>query len=161
MIKFLIVRALWISNFEMMEEIKNLSYSRAIVPPDAKHLNVETLDMGDSSSKAICAAVYARFEKKDGTHSCQLIFSRSKVLPEGTSTPRGELLAAELNAATGFTVKRALGEYHHRAWKFTDSTVAFHWIHCDKNVLDTFVRNRHISINRLADRSGWRLGVGS
>ena len=149
------LRGLWISNFEMMAQIRDLHYRRAIVPQDAKNLDIETLEMGDSSSKAICAAVYARFEKKDGSFSCQLIFSRSKILPDGTSTPRGELLAAELNAATGFTVKRALGENHKKSWKFTDSMVALHWIHCDKNALNTFVRNRITNIARLSEGAIW------
>ena len=151
------LRGIWVSNFEMMEEIKTISYSRAVVPPDAKSLNMETLDMGDASSKLICAAIYVRFEKRDGSHSCQLIFARSKILPDGTTIPRGELLAAELNAATGFTVRRALGDRHQRGWKFTDSKVAFHWIHCTKNVLGTFVRNHKINVNRLTELEEWQL----
>ena len=39
-------RSMWISNFEMMEEIKTISYKRAVVPSDAKNLDIETLDMG-------------------------------------------------------------------------------------------------------------------
>ena len=153
-------RSIWISNFEMMEEIKSISYKRAVVPSDAKSLEMETLDMGDASSKLICAAVYVRFEKRDGSHSCQLIFARSKILPDGTTIPRGELLAAELNAATGFTVRRALGTCHKNGFKFTDSKVAFHWIHCEKNVLDTFVRNRKINVNRLSEIDEWHLVEG-
>ena len=150
------LRGMWESNFDMINELKQVTYRRAVIPPDAKNLQMETLDMADASMKLICAAIYARFEKRDGSFSCQLIFARSKILPEGTTTPRGELLAAELNAATGFTVKRALGDRHTRAWKFSDSMVALHWIHCEKNVLDTFVRNRHISINRLCNKEDWR-----
>ena len=30
------LRGIWVSNFEMMEEIKTISYSWAVVPPDAK-----------------------------------------------------------------------------------------------------------------------------
>ena len=89
-----------------------------------------------------------------------MIFARSKILPDGTTTPRGELQAAELNAATGFTVRRALGDRHQRGWKFTDSKVAFHWIHCTKNVLGTFVRNRKININRLTELGEWQLVEG-
>ena len=58
------LRNVWVSNFEMMEEIERIKYSRAIVPHDAKNLNIVTLDAGDASSKLIYCAIYARFEKK-------------------------------------------------------------------------------------------------
>ena len=86
------LRSIWTSNFEMMEEIGNVRFKRAVVPPDAKNLKITTLDFGDASSKLLCAAIYARFEKRDGNYSCQLVFARSKVLPEGISVPRGELM---------------------------------------------------------------------
>ena len=93
---------------------------------------------------------------KDGTFSCQLVFSRSKVVPEGTSIPRAELMAATMNAATGHTVKRAFGTYHRKTTKLTDSMVALYWICSKRTVLKTWVRNRVIEINRLVDMSCWR-----
>ena len=84
-------------------------YKRAIVPQNAKNLDIVTIDTSDASSSLICIAIYARFELKDGTFSFQLVFARSKVIPEGTSTPRGELDGTALNAATGHTVQKAFG----------------------------------------------------
>ena len=109
---------------------------------DAQHLEIHTLDTGDSSSKMICVAIYARFEKKDGTFSCQLVFSRSKVVPEGLSIPRAELMAANLNAATGHIVCKCPLNYHEKATKLTDSMVALHWIASKHTVLKLWVRNR-------------------
>ena len=109
--------SIWDSNFEMMQEIGKIRYKRAIIPVNAKNLEIETIDTGDASSKLIYVAIYARFEMKDGTFSCQLVFSRSKVVPEGTSIPRAELMAATMNAATGRTVKRAFGTYHKNTTK--------------------------------------------
>ena len=149
------LRSLWSSNIEMIKEIKHLKYKRAVVPIDAKNLNVVTIDTGDSSPNLICAAIYIRFEKKDGTFSCQLIFARSKVLPEGTTIPRGELMAAVMNAATGHTVKKAFGEMHQKCFKLTDSTVALHWIANDQKVLKTFCRTRVIECKRLAPVDRW------
>ena len=93
----------------MIQEIKGITYRRAIVPRDAKNLNIFTLNTGDASSKLICAAIYARFERKYGSFSCQMVFSRSMVLPEGIFIPRAELMAACMNDATGHTVKKAFG----------------------------------------------------
>ena len=64
------------------------------------------IDTGDASSKLICEAIYAQFRRRDGTFSCQLVFARSKVLLEGISILRAELVAAGMNAATGHTVKK-------------------------------------------------------
>ena len=96
----------------MMQEIGQIKYKCAIIPVNAKNFEIEMIDTGDASSKLICVAIYARLEMKDGTFSFQLVFSRSKVVPEGTSIPRAELMAATMNATTGHTVKRAFGKYH-------------------------------------------------
>ena len=79
------------------------------------------------------------------------MFSRSKVLPLDTTMPRAELIAAALNAATGFTVRKAFGNYHKKAFKFSDSKVALHWIGGERKVLKTYV----IEIRRLNDVSDW------
>ena len=133
-----------------------MKYKRAIVPPDAKNLDIVTIDTGDASSNLICTAIYARFEKKDGSFSCQLVFARSKVIPEGTSIPRAELMAAAMNAATGHTVRKAFGSYHKKSIKLTDSMVALHWISSQRTALKTWVRTRVIEINRLCEASTWR-----
>ena len=109
----------WISNFQMMEEIKEIRFKWAIIPRDVINLNIETIDTGDTSSQMICATIYARFQKKDGTFSCGLVFARSKVLPERISIPRAELMAASMNATTGYTVKKAFGDLHKKALKLT------------------------------------------
>ena len=37
----------------MMEEIDRIKYKRAIVPPDAKNLDIVTIDTGDAISKYV------------------------------------------------------------------------------------------------------------
>ena len=60
----------------------------------------------------VCVAIYARFLGRNGTYFCQLVFSGSKVVPDGLSQPRAELLAAALKKHTGETVKRGFQENH-------------------------------------------------
>ena len=114
-------------------------------------MGIATIDTGDSSSTLICSAIYAR----NGSFSCQLVLGRSKVLPEGTTTARGELMAAAMNAATGYVVKKAFGQYHKKSIKLSDSTVALHWISSQFILLKTWVRTRAVEINRLSDTSSW------
>eukprot|EP00111_Clytia_hemisphaerica_P010270 TCONS_00030046-protein len=96
---------LWISNFEMMEELNSLRFNRTIVPEDATNLDLTTVDFADASKSLICVSIYARFKRQCGTYSSQLVFPCSKLVPEGTSQPRAELLAALLNAHTSEIVR--------------------------------------------------------
>ena len=145
----------WRSNFEMLKQIGNIRLQRAVVPADAVDVSIETIDTGDASHSIACVAIYARFKLKSGGYSCQLVFARSKIIPKDMSIPRAELLAATLNASTGFIVKRAFGNNHKKCYKITDSQVALHWISCSKTKLKTWVRNRVIEINRLVDMDNW------
>ena len=150
------LRNIWSSNIEMIQEIRNIRYNRAVVPHDAVDLNMETIDCADASQSMICVAIYVRFLRKSGDFSCQLLFSRSKIIPDDMSVPRAELLASSMNASTGHVVKTALGERHMRAWKLTDSQVSMHWINCFRSKLKMFVRNLVINILRLSSVDDWR-----
>ena len=106
------IRSVWADNFEIIQEFGTLKYKRVIVPSNAKNLDIVTLDFGDASNQALCVAIYARFELKDGSYSCHLVFARSKIVPDGTTTPRGELMAASMNAATGYTMNKLARSGH-------------------------------------------------
>ena len=77
------LRSVWTSHFKMMQEIGNFRFQRAVVPEHAVNLDKNTIDTEDASNKIICIAIYARFLRRNGTYSCQLVFSRSKVGPDG------------------------------------------------------------------------------
>ena len=150
------LKSTWLANFKTIQDLADVQFNRAIVPEDAVSLDINTIDMGDASSSLACSAVYARFKRKDGSFSCQLVFSRSKLVPEGMSLPRAELLAANLNAITGHVVKLSLGDLHKECIKLTDSQVVLHWISNTRNPLKQWVRNKVVEINRLDDRSSWK-----
>ena len=116
---------------------------------------MKTIDFSDASEKMICVAIYVRFLRKSGEYSSQLLFSRTKIVPQDMTLPRAELLAASLNASTGHIVKTALGERHKKAWKLTDSLVVMHWINCFRSKLKMFVRNLVINIHRLSMLGDW------
>ena len=143
------------SYVKMMQEINSISYKRAVVPDDAVSLDISTIDAGDASSKVACAAVYARFKRKDGSHSCQLVFSRSKLIPNGMTLPRAELLAATLNAHKGEVVKRSFYQNHKKHFKLTDSQITLYWIHSNQKPLKQWVRNRVIEIRRFTKPDNW------
>ena len=113
----------WRKNFEIISAIKEIRFKRCVVPEDAVNLDIETIEMADSSLNIACSAVYVRFKRKNGFYSCQLIFARSKIIPENTSIPRAELIAAVLNATTAHVVNLALNDYIKSRISLTDSTL--------------------------------------
>ena len=149
------LRPVWDSHFEMMQEIGKLKFKRAIVPEDAINLDINTIDAADASNKLACIAIYARFLHKDSTYSCQLVFSRSKLIPSGLSQPRAELLAATMNTHTGEVVKRSFQSNHKKKVKLTDSQVMLHWICNPDKPVKQWVRNRVVEINTFTEPSEW------
>lgn len=151
------LRNLWISNFEMIQELKNLRFNRAVIPEDAISTDISTLDFGDATmSVACCVAIYARFKRRNGQYSCQLILSRTKLIEEGTNQPRSELVGALLNAHTGHIVKRSLGRFHKDHLKITDSEIVLYWLVNHEKPLKQWTRNRVVEILRFTSTSDWR-----
>ena len=148
------LRNIWVANFDLMEEIGKIRFSRAIVPEDAINLDLETIDVAAAGEGLVCAAIYARFKRRNGEHSCQLVFARTKIVHD-ISMPRAELVAAVLNASTGHVVRLSLKKFYKRAWKLTDSQVVMHWINNTRSALKMYVRSRVGEIIRLVDRSEW------
>ena len=150
------LQVLGVSNFKMIKDLSNVKFRRVIVLEDAISLEIETRDTGDATQTLVCSAIYARFTRENGKSSCQLVFSRSKLVPEGTTLSRSELLAAFLNAITGHVVKLSFGSYYKSGIQLTDNQVVLRWINNTEGALKQWVRDRVIEINRLAGKSLWR-----
>ena len=141
-------RGVWTSNFQMIQEMKDL---RALVPSDAVNLDINTMDFGDASRLMACSAIYVRFKRSNGEYSCQLVLGRSKIRSENTSQPRAELFAALLNTHSGEVVRRSFGKYHASHPKLSDREIVLHWLKNDGKPLKQWVRNRVIEIRRFTD----------
>lgn len=145
----------WKQNFEMISKLGEIRFRRAIVPPDALNLNIETIEMADASESLACSALYVRFKRKNGRYHCQILFARTKILPKDMGPPRAELFAAELNVTTGHSVFLALGKFITKRVHLTDSQITLFWICNPKLRLKKWARNRVIEINRLTDSQNW------
>ncbi|XP_066924707.1 uncharacterized protein [Clytia hemisphaerica] len=150
------LRHLWSSHFEMIQELKSIKFNRAIVPPDAVNLDITTLDFGDASQDLACSSIYARFKRKQGDYSCQLIFARSLLVPDEYTQPRGELYASIINTHTSEVVRKSFHSTHTGASKFTDSQITLYWINNTSLQLKQWVRNRVNEIHRLTDITSWK-----
>ena len=128
----------------MIQEIAKVKFERAVVPEDAVNLNINTIDDTDASKKLACTAIYARFLKKDGAYSCQLVLSHSKIIPDGLTQRRADLFAANMN--THAREERV---------KLCDSQVTLLWMNNHKKPVKQWVWNRVVDINRFTQPAEW------
>ena len=149
-------RNLWVEHFNMMNDLNSVVWGRGVLPPDAANHDIELIGAGDASEKLACAACYIRFKCLDGSYSCRLIMAKSKVVPDGTSIPRAELLAMVLNTHVVEIVKRAL-KHHHiiKTIYVLDSEIGLYWIASQTKPLKPWVRNRVLEILRFTEVSDW------
>ena len=136
----------------MKQELGKVRFRCAAVPEDAVNLDINIIDAADASKKQACTAIYARFLKKDRTYSCELVFSSSKIIPNGLTQPRAELVAATMNTHTG---EIAFQRNHKERVKFCDSQVKFFWINNEDTPVKQWVQKRVVEINRFTQPSEW------
>ena len=141
--------------FPAYERNRYTRFKRAVVPEDDVNMDINTLDFGDASPWMACIAIYARFLRKNGEYSCQLIFSRTRTIPKEYIQSRGELCAALINSHTGETVRRSISKWHKSSIKLTDSQIVLHWIDNEEKPLKQWVRNRVVDIKRFTQKRHW------
>ena len=69
--------------------------------------------------------------------------------------PRAELVAAELNFTTGYSVNLALVKFITKRIHLTDNQITLCWIHNPRLRLKRWSRNKIIEISRLLDQEKW------
>ena len=61
----------------MIEDNCIIKFNRVVIPGKAVSLDVNTINVADTTEKIAPAAIYVRFKRRSSNYSCQLIFSRS------------------------------------------------------------------------------------
>ena len=145
----------WKNNFDTIEQMREIKFQRCVIPHDAVSLEMDIIEMGDSSLKMACSAIYVRFRRKNGSFSCQLVFAKTRIIPSDMTLPRAELFAATLNATTGHVVSTSLGQRVTGRVSLIDNQVSLHWISSVHTKLKQWVRSRVVEINRLTDKNDW------
>ena len=88
------LRAKWIENFKLIEELRDVLYVKCPIPEDALRPSVRIWILSDAAPDGgIIVSAHAGCERRDGTWSCQLLFARSLLSPNGWTTPKVELHA--------------------------------------------------------------------
>ena len=131
----------WKNNFDTIEQMREIKFQRCVIPHDAVSLEMDTIEMGDSSLKMACSAIYVRFRRKNGSFSCQLVFAKTRIIPSDMTLPRAELFAATLNATTGHVVSTSLGQRVTGRVSLIDNQVSLHWISSVHTKLKQWLRS--------------------
>lgn len=145
---------LWVANMASIQELRDVTFSRTIIPEDAATDTVDLLVAVDASQCLGVAAIYGRVKRKCGLYSCQLVMARSKIVSNLT-IPRAEMRSAVMGAVSSQVVKRNLGSRLGEVIMITDSTICLHWIHQDDRPLQVAVRNAVIEIRRFSKVEEW------
>ena len=137
----------WKERFQQFVNLNRMEAVRCVIPEDAIDPNsMRLLCLSDAAEFAGGCAIYASFQRTNGSFSCQLLTAKSKLMNQ--KIPRNELEAIKLMAETADTVKRALGEQVHETLYFTDSTIAMCWCHNTSKKLRLFTLYRVADIRR-------------
>ena len=72
-------------HFQLTQEIGKLEFKRATVPNDDVIFDFNKIDTAHAIKQVACVTIYTRFLRKYSKYSCQLLFSTSKVIPDGLS----------------------------------------------------------------------------
>lgn len=142
------VQALWKNRFMQFLEVPQMSVQRCIVPIDAVNPGkLRLLCISDAAELAGGCAIYAGYERTNGSYSCNLITAKSKLMSQ--KIPRNELEGIKLMAETAWSVRKALGDLVEEAIFVTDSTIAMCWCHNTSKRLRMYTLYRVADIRRL------------
>ena len=131
----------WVEHFMQLESAKSLSIPRCVIPPTAPpDWKMRLICLADAGEGAGGAAIYGGIEQPDGTFTCNLLFSKSRLMHH--TVPRNELEAIVLMADLALVVQQSLGEHVGDVLFYTDSRVAQCWVLNTRKRLRMFVHNR-------------------
>ena len=142
------MRSKWIKNFWCLEELRGVSYTRALMPEDAANSRARAIVLVDAALEILMMAVYICFELVGGGWSCQLLISRPALADSDSTIPQNELQALCSGSNLGWTVMKSLEDWVVSKIVCSDSTIALCWAMSEGKPLSMFHKNRVIQIKR-------------
>ncbi|MDD9341262.1 MAG: hypothetical protein PV362_16785, partial [Providencia heimbachae] len=135
--------------------LERLSVSRCLFRENP--VDIQCHGFSDASLLAYGACIYLRATYEDGSISCHLLCSKSKVAPlKNITLPRLELLGAMLLAKLYRHVFDTFVIKISKTVLWSDSSIVLAWLNTDANQLKMFVGNRVAEILDLTPAVMWR-----
>ena len=134
--------ARWTENFKIIQDCRDIMYTRCIVPENAINLIPRYWIFADASDTGIMLVVYVQFEVPGNKWSGSHLLGKSFLAPDDMTIPKKELSALNLAANIKVVLDRALDEYTGSVYVCGDSEISLAWVTYENVKLETFHRNR-------------------
>lgn len=149
------VQLSWKSRFLDYIDYPQITARRCVVGLSEGDKPIRLLGLADAGKAAGGAVVYAGVKQDNGTYTCSMLVSKSRLM-RGT-VPRNELNALMLLTELVFIAKKAIGSRVEEVLYLTDSTVALAWCQSSSGRrLRLYVNNRVETIKRMVE---WTLNT--
>ena len=140
------LRDRWCENFWRLQKLKGLKFQRARVPEDAVDTNLYLVGCVDAAAQLKIAGVWARFKRKNGKFSCQLVIGRSLLSRKDSTIPKEELESMTMGSNLLWICRRALEGWLKDYMLCGDSVITICWVTSENKRLSLFHRNRVVQI---------------
>ena len=144
----------WVRNLSDLENVKEIRFRRALIPPNAKAPYISIITSTDASENIAVACVHTRVRLQEGGYYVQLFAAKSRLVSTNT-IPKAELKGAVMGASLSHVARANLGPVLDQSLYVTDSSIVLYWIKQDQRPLHTGVRNGVVEINRFSDPTKW------
>ena len=141
------LRQKWVHNFLLLEKLRGLKFTRAIMPAEAINTRMRLLTSVDAAKPSLIMGCWGGFELPSGLWSNQLLLGRC-LLSKNESIPKSELDALCGGSNMAWVVKLALEDWVEEDYLFGDSMISLCWLTSEKLRLELFHRNRVLQIRR-------------
>ena len=144
------LRQRWVEKFLLLERLRGLRFTRAIMPPEAMNSRMRLLTVVDAAKPSLIMGCWGGFELPGNTWSNQLLLGRC-LLSKNESIPKSELDALCGGSNMAWVVRLALKDWVQEDYLFGDSMISLCWLTSEKLRLELFHRNRVLQIRRGTD----------
>ena len=143
--------------FNELAKLQQIKVPRCLKESTRAILEISLHTFTDASQKAYTANVYARHEYEDGTVSCRLITSKTRLAPlKAMSIPRLELMGALIGVRLTRQVCESMEIDSKSTTFWIDSLNVGYWIKGHSRQYKTFVAHRVGEIHESTNPEQWR-----
>ena len=139
-------RALWVQNFEIIENIRGLVYLRCSKPADALRNTCRLWVLVDAAEWGMILTVYVGWERQDGSYSCSHLLGKGLLGPEALTLPQKELHILSAGADISELLSVMLSDWVEEILVAGDSEIALCWTAYESVKLNLYNRVRVINI---------------
>ena len=139
-------RALWIQNFNQIQQLRGMIYVRCNKPDDALRSTCRLWVLVDAAEWGMILTVYVGWERRSGGYSCSHLYGKGILGPEGLTLPQKELHILSKGADVTELLSVMLEDWVEEILVAGDSEIALCWAAYETVKLNQYNRVRVVNI---------------